>query len=228
MNWINNKGLYKSNDESVLNKNEITLVKFKSSFCFFDKNYSEILINIDGLVKLDIQSEKRKKIRTSNYESVIFPLDEALIFPFMAHVSQNASNSKITHYFANDKETLKNIICDLKILNLGEVLIEWALVITWYDLVPAGNEKLNKSNTFQLALIKDKKHTFLIYNYKKIEWEINNKIFALTGYNSKDDDIYHLITSSNNISEVLTKSNIEIPSRWIFRVDSNKSNEYKK
>lgn len=117
-----------------------------------------------------------------------------------------------------DEATLKSVSCDIKKAFSIDFEPAWTLLITWSKVKANGYQNKEISNTFQSVLVSNKKYSFIIFDYGKIEWPSNimrNKI--LVGYNSGDDVNYHSI---NDIKSLSSKSNINVESKWIFRVDT--------
>lgn len=209
----------------IIHDDSLTKVKLKSNLSFFDQTYQGVIISKDGFIKLVKSFSRRENIRLSSYNQIQFPISEPLLFPFMADVlAESNLNTEIVYRFVEDQETLSEIECDLARFDSNlNLKIEWSLIITWNNVYPSGYKigKHKASNTFQLGLVKCERETYLIYNYAKIEWpDKKMKKFAYLGYDAGDSLNFHLVTSQENITEALKNSNVGMPSKWIFRVDS--------
>ncbi|OQV24928.1 putative Sushi domain-containing protein 2 [Hypsibius exemplaris] len=104
---------------------------------------------------------------------------------------------------------------------------KWAAVVTFDRVVARGAACINgienaPRNTFQILLTTDGTRTFGIFNYEKLEWILHNDIYyASGGFNAGDNITFHELEGSRteNFGQVVSRSNVEEPGRWMFRVD---------
>jgi hypothetical protein len=79
--------------------------------------------------------------------------------------------------------------------------------------------KYRSNNTFQIALVTDGYYSFVIFNYGRIAWpNLFVKKLIQSGWNSGDNVNYYRFNTSSN-DNLVKNSNVNIPSKWIFRVD---------
>jgi hypothetical protein len=127
---------------------------------------------------------------------------------------------EVLYGLRTDESSLKKIACDIhksypSFINFKPL---YALVVTWYNMKPAESKlSKNKNNTFQAVLATNGLYSFVIFNYGKLNWPDSKETF-ISGYNLGEGDTYYAMT--NVSSELYTSSNVGIPSKWIFRVDT--------
>ncbi|KAI1694953.1 nidogen-like domain-containing protein [Ditylenchus destructor] len=102
--------------------------------------------------------------------------------------------------------------------------LKWALVATWYQVVPHGS--YDAPNTFQGILTTDGNNSFVIFYYNDISWYTQrtpSDSFAgfLLFENKRTILKQHFIEGSNS-SDILTiehRSNVGSSGKWILRID---------
>ena len=122
-----------------------------------------------------------------------------------------------------DEPTLNKIACDIhkgypSFINFKPL---YALVTTWQNMKPQESRlSKQKNNTFQAVLATNGLYSFIIFNYGQMSWPNNNSSGEtfVSGYNLGEEDAYYAMT--NVSSELYASSNVGIPSKWIFRVDT--------
>ncbi|GFS21662.1 sushi, nidogen and EGF-like domain-containing protein 1 [Elysia marginata] len=113
----------------------------------------------------------------------------------------------------------------------------WVFVVTWDEVCfygPVGEGRF-KRNTFQAVLVVDDTgdKSFVIFNYARLDWttgsnSLGNEMTGLggtpaqAGFNAGDMENFYEIEGSREaaIINLTQTSNVEIPGKWIFRVDS--------
>ncbi|XP_052061715.1 sushi, nidogen and EGF-like domain-containing protein 1 [Mytilus californianus] len=107
----------------------------------------------------------------------------------------------------------------------------WIFVTTWSKVAFYGSNSIGQRmrNTFQCVLVTDGMHSFVIYNYYKIQWTsgTSNNGTNPTGFGSQvgfdagDGVNYYVVNGSRTpgIINIPQMSNIGIPGKYIFRVD---------
>ena len=81
------------------------------------------------------------------------------------------------------------------------------------------NNRNAKSNTYQLVIVTDNTYSFIIYNYAELNWPSSNRINNyVSGYNAEFGKIFKMMPLEKSV--LISGSNVGIPSKWIFRVDT--------
>ncbi|KAI1706321.1 nidogen-like domain-containing protein [Ditylenchus destructor] len=107
-----------------------------------------------------------------------------------------------------------------------DIDLKWVVIGTWKQI--GNTQHPNALNTFQAILTTDGVRSFVIFNYNETnkivegtlaKFDVLIKILNSTtfGYNR-----YEYLLEGSNTSEMLTinhRSNVNIPGKWIFRID---------
>lgn len=149
---------------------------------------------------------------------------KAIIAPFWADIDTRAGG-EVYYQMRSDDETLKKIGCEIQSVYKSFVNFKplYALVATWDKVRAYDTRFLPLNNTFQLVMTTNGFYSFVIFNYGDLSWpNENSRDGVVTGYNSGDDFNYFMITDlpNRNLSKLTNDSNVGIPSKWIFRVDT--------
>lgn len=146
-----------------------------------------------------------------------------MIAPFWSDIDTRASG-EVYYQIRTDDETLKKIGCEIQNAYKSFTHFKplYALVIT-YDKIRSYESRFSSANnTFQLVLSTNAFYSFVTFNYGDLNWPTNNSRDGfVAGLNSGDGLTYYMINDEpKNVSNLLQNSNVGIPSKWIFRVDS--------
>ncbi|KAK3766711.1 hypothetical protein RRG08_046008 [Elysia crispata] len=181
-----------------------------------------------------------------SYSPSKFPLVDPtpLIAPYWADVDiseDDAGNKPGVVWFRQTKEPAVLAQADEEIRahqpSNRKFRASWVFVVTWEEVGFYGPVKEGKlrRNTFQAVLVVDTTEgkSFVIFNYARIDWTTgsNNNGDEITGlggtpaqagFNAGDMKNFYEIEGSREaaIINLTQTSNVEIPGKWIFRVDS--------
>ncbi|KAH0631346.1 hypothetical protein JD844_005637 [Phrynosoma platyrhinos] len=194
-------------------------------FYFYGKRYKSLYVNNNGVVSFD------KPV--SQFTPDPFPLTDgrAFVAPFWADVD-NRIKGEVYYRQSQDKRLLQKVTADINTYFPKEKFIAtWAFVATW-DQVAFYGSLSSKVNTFQVVLTSNGELSFVIMNYKDIQWisgqasggDVHTGLEgtpAQAGFNSGDAHNYFNIPGSwtQNIINISSMSNIIDPGRWVFEVD---------
>ncbi|XP_046850281.1 sushi domain-containing protein 2-like [Xenia sp. Carnegie-2017] len=110
----------------------------------------------------------------------------------------------------------------------------WIFTATWLNVTRFRHDRSllriasTKKNTFQVVIITNGRHSFILFNYDKIEWTIGDAgktihggIPAQAGYDSGDGHFFFNIKGQkrNFIRRLPLLSNVGVPGTFMFRVD---------
>ncbi|XP_074786481.1 alpha-tectorin-like [Athene noctua] len=197
-------------------------------FTFYSQEYQSLYVNNNGVISFDSQ--------VSEYTPDPFPLADGRPFvtPYWADVN-NVAGGDVFY-----RETTDPTLLALLTKNINQYFPDvsytatWAFVATWDHVAYYGTET-DKGNTFQAVLTTNTQMSFIILNYKDIQWTTGvasggdpetglGGTPAHAGFNSGDDKNFYNIPGSQTeaIINVTQTSNVNVPGRWVFRVDEFK------
>ncbi|GFO48993.1 sushi, nidogen and egf-like domain-containing protein 1 [Plakobranchus ocellatus] len=204
---------------------------------FYNSSFFYLLyvqVNNNGIISF------LRELRSYNPQK--FPLEDTtpLIAPYWADVDITLTNSGNVWY----RQTMDAQVCakaneEIRAYHpyYKNFHSSWVFVATWdkvgfYGALGGGT---NKKNTFQAVLILDTRgqRSFTIFNYARIDWTTgsNNNgnestglggLPAQAGFNAGDQKNYYEVEGAMKaaIINLTHTSNVGIPGKWIFRVDS--------
>nr|XP_034326973.1 uncharacterized protein LOC105329357 isoform X6 [Crassostrea gigas] len=186
-------------------------------FPFFGPSFSFIYVNNNG----DVTFESSLR----QYTAQAFPINGShkMIAPFWTDISTSLGG------FLWYRSTT-----DFSILQLGTNIIRsafpsfvtfsanWMMVVTWeevaaYGCSDTGTITCQQRNTFQLVLITNGVHSFVVFNYNKITWTKSTQV----GINAGDGINYYSVPGSmkDSMLNLTQMSNVGVPGQFVFRVD---------
>jgi len=193
-------------------------ITINTDFVFFNKTHSKLFVNTNGFISFNKE--------VSSYTPVPFSSFEIIgVAPFWNDIDTRKGGD-IYYREALDVDTLNLIGNDIRrvFTDFLSFAPSWAYIVTWVD-VAAHQGNLNKNNTFQAVLVSNKNNSFTIFNYETIEWSVSNNTdkHAEAGYSAGDNNNYCVLEGSfsSEVVNLTRKSNVEIPGKWIFRIDDS-------
>ncbi|XP_039513569.1 uncharacterized protein LOC120468973 [Pimephales promelas] len=178
----------------------------QTTFSFLGRTYSDVYVYKNGLLTLNRQlfpSSPRTLPAYTDIDIVAplwtdFDSSELYIEEFSsARVLQRATND-IRQYFPQTNFTADSVFA-----------------CTW-DNVRYRNTSAQNSS-FQVLLILGSGLSFIIFNYGSIQQ--TNRNIGVAGYDTIGSTSYYTIPVSN-ITDLTDSTNVNVPGRWAFRVDS--------
>jgi WD40 repeat protein len=182
---------------------------------FFNKVYSKLYVNTNGIISF--LSPINKNLPLNNY----IPISTPFISPFWSDIN-TLIGGRIYYRDSSSSSDLykaKNDIVNVYSTTFNPSRV---YIITW-DQVAAFDGNSSVNNTFQLVIATDGKISFLVFNFGSISWPNSQfTINSFFGYNAGDNINYysHPDSFTNNITNVASKSNVNLPGKWIFIVTS--------
>eukprot|EP00057_Strongylocentrotus_purpuratus_P000525 XP_001177888.3 PREDICTED: sushi domain-containing protein 2 isoform X1 [Strongylocentrotus purpuratus] len=212
-------------------------IPISNIFTFFGVPYESLFVNINGAVSFSKGIE--------SYTPERFPLgdDRVIIAPFWTDIDTSAGlghgdvmyrqlllTNQTLPLFDRANRIVRNAYADQNTFTAT-----WMFIVTWdsvayFDaLDPAA-----RVNTFQCILLTDGDFCGVIMVYDDIDWdgdESGDESIAPTsdtddktaqaGFNAGDNINYYMIEISGpvGIIDIETRSNIDQPGTWVFRVD---------
>nr|XP_021335858.1 sushi, nidogen and EGF-like domain-containing protein 1 [Danio rerio] len=184
----------------------ITLIPF----LFFGQTYQQIYVNNNG----DLTFSQA----LPQYVPYSFPANGSrdIIAGFWADLNNGASGVISYNQYTNGSvltratQDINNYFPNLPFT------ASWVFVATW-DKVPYHLSTAETS--FQVVLISGSNYSFLLMNYGDIA-ATGRTVEA--GFDTINSTNYFVIPGSNNgssVSNLNTSSNVNVPGRWVFRVD---------
>lgn len=191
-----------------------TSITFDSyiDYLIFNQNRKKFVINSNGFIELDKSYYYGPPSK--------FPLRYPVIAPYWSE--QDFRFGYIFYRETNKSDDLDKIKLDLvqAYSNLTDFKPKGALIFTWYNVTESnGNNSLK--NTFQAIITTNGSLTYLIYNYDRLEWPVNQAtIKAEIGYDPADSNSYYLhpYSFSSNITNIASYSNVNKPGKLIFQI----------
>ncbi|XP_032063131.1 alpha-tectorin-like isoform X2 [Aythya fuligula] len=197
-------------------------------FTFYNKKYQTLYVNNNGVISFGS--------RVNQYTPDPFPLADGRSFvaPYWGDVD-NVLGGDVFYRETTDPELLGLITKQInQYFPDIPFTATWAFVATWEHVAYYGSTS-NKGNTFQAALTTNTETSFIILNYKDIQWTTGaasggdaetglGGTPAHAGFNSGDETNYYNIPGSRTdaVINITKTSNVNIPGRWVFQVDNFK------
>lgn len=207
-------------------------VKLKRTFKFFGKNYTNLYVNNNGILTF--------KDKLDTYKPQPFPSKEnrSIIAPFWADVDTEHIGGTV--WF---RETFEQAFLDKATVELRSYFREqraftakWMFIVTWENVgyYGASRQGRERRNTFQAVLVADDIHSFVIFNYNKIQWTTGSNSGGNTltglggqpaqaGFNAGDQKNYYSIEGAQTdaVINLTLTSNVGIQGKWVFQVDDD-------
>ncbi|XP_043109122.1 sushi, nidogen and EGF-like domain-containing protein 1 [Puntigrus tetrazona] len=192
------------------------VIQLSSSFLFFGHSYQNISVNNNGFFTFNQTS--------SEYVPYSFPANrnQDIIAGLWTDLDNRVKGVVSYQQYINGG-LLTNATRDIKTyfpdLNFNA---SWVFVATW-DKV-AYFPKTNTETSFQIVLISGGNYSFILMNYGDIAVTTHP---VQAGYDTINSTNYFVIPGSNLssfISNLRNSSNVGVPGRWVFRVDSEPGN----
>ncbi|XP_072769863.1 alpha-tectorin isoform X1 [Nerophis lumbriciformis] len=197
-------------------------------FIFFSIPYRTIYVNNNGVISFNEQ--------VSQFTPEAFPLSDSRSFiaPLWADV-HNGIRGDVYYRESTRAEILERATQDVRrhFKNVHNFAASWAFVATWHRVTFYGGSQTTPVNTFQTVLISDGAMSFAMFNYQEITWSTGTAsggdpltglggTTAQSGFNG--GEIGHFFnlpgSRSNEVVTIEQTTNVNIPGRWSFRVDS--------
>ena len=212
-------------------------ISISTSFPFFEKSPSELFVNTNGLISF-FQS-------VTAYVPNPFPLpDTVCVAPFWSDID-NRVGGDIFYQEITNPALLNRISVDIRqaFSTFFNFRTTWAFIATWHEVAEYGTQNPMVNNTFQVILATNGKHSFTIFNYQELMWPVLGYIdtttiytnmndyfhqrLAQAGFNAGDSKTFFVLPGSfsSKITELPNLSNVNVPGKWIFRVDSSQIEE---
>ncbi|KAK9965911.1 hypothetical protein ABG768_004975, partial [Culter alburnus] len=195
-----------------------SVIPLLSPFLFFGRRYQQIYVNNNGHLTFNQAS--------SQYVPDFFAANRSqdIIAGLWTDLDNHARGVISYHQYTNGSVlTRATLDINSHFPNLT-FNASWVFVATW-DKVPYYN-LTNTETSFQVVLISGSIFSFILMNYGDIAV---TRLPVEAVYNTVNSFDYFVIPGSINrsfISNLKNSSNVNVPGRWAFRVDSGtKSNK---
>ncbi|XP_077056392.1 sushi, nidogen and EGF-like domain-containing protein 1 [Siphateles boraxobius] len=189
-----------------------SVVPLLSPFLFFGRTYQQIYVNSNGHLTFNQPSYQ--------YIPYSFPanVSEYIIAGLWTDLDNRARGVVSYHQFTSGSV----LTCATQDINNhfpnGTFSASWVFVATW-DKV-AYYPQTNTEISFQVVLISGSHLSFILMNYGDIAV---TGLQVEAGFDTVNSTDYFAIPGSKSgsfISNLKNSSNVNVPGRWIFRVDS--------
>ncbi|XP_073774694.1 sushi, nidogen and EGF-like domain-containing protein 1 [Danio rerio] len=188
-----------------------SVITLLSPFLFFGRTYQQIYVNNNG----DLTFSQASSVFTP----YSFPAygSQDIVAGLWTDLNNGASGVISYHQYINGS-VLTRATQDINSYfpNLP-FTASWVFVATW-DKVPY--HLSTAETTFQVVLISGSNYSFILMNYGNIA---ATERTVEAGFDTISSTNYFVIPGSNNgssVSSLNTSSNVNVPGRWAFRVDS--------
>lgn len=207
-------------DEAMIPNDDLFVgpINISVTFPFFNRTFNSLYVNTNGLVSFDSG--------ITDYTPIPFPLKGfTAVAPFWTDIDTREGGD-VFYREILDQPTLALIANEIRraFTEFYNFRPTFAYVVTWYR-VAAYQSDGRLRNTFQAIVSTNGKFSFTIYNYQNLTWAKNPtaNIFAQAGFNAGDGNVSFAMEGSltQNVILLNNKSNINIPGKWIFRIDEN-------
>eukprot|EP01084_Bolivina_argentea_P080737 146222_1 len=198
-------------------------ISLNHEIAYFDNNYKKLYVSTNGVLSFNHG--------VSQYTPDPFPLNDSLFLAaFWADIDTRGDHGGKVFYretaesneLSDATKQITEVFPSLKGVFNANVLF----IGTW-DHVGYYNQKTDKKNTFQAVIVSDGQRSFVIFNYltdNGIQWtfgEASIDKHAQAGFNKGDGVTYASIPGSysEDIINIGNASNIDIPGRFIYKID---------
>ncbi|XP_048026819.1 sushi, nidogen and EGF-like domain-containing protein 1 [Megalobrama amblycephala] len=196
-----------------------SVIPLLSPFLFFGRRYQQIYVNNNGHLTFNQSS--------SQFVPYSFPANgsQDIIAGLWTNLDNRARGVISYHQYTNGSVLTR---ATLDINNHFPNLTfsaSWVFVATWDKAAYFPNTSTETS--FQVVLISGSNFSFILMNYGDIAVTVHP---VEAGYDTVNSFDYFVIPGSNNgsfISNLKNSSNVNVPGRWAFRVDSGHSTSKK-
>lgn len=188
--------------------------KIGVNITFFNKKYSKIFVNANGHITF--------LASYSSYIPIKFPISTPLIALFWSDINVKIGGN-IYYRESSSVSDIENAKSDIikAYPEFSTFTPKRAYVITWDEVAAYGHTKL-VNNTMKITIAVDENFSFLIYQYGKLAWPNSSfKVSVEAGHNAGDLKNFFMFSSSfsSDFSKLSIDSNINVPGKWVFRVD---------
>ncbi|KAM3921580.1 sushi, nidogen and EGF-like domain-containing protein 1 [Leptodactylus fuscus] len=196
------------------------MIQLYSNIKLFGNLSSFLYVNNNGLLSF--------KFPISAYTPSDLPVKDSNPFlaPFWTDIN-NAVSGDIYYRQSNDPSLLSQATSDIRsYFSIPSFSATLVFVATWDRVAFIGSSSSSSAvNTFQAVLSSNGSLTFIMFNYKTILWPSDTASkgrLVLAGVNSGYNTGYCKIPGSllASIINITTTSNVYVPGRWVFRVDT--------
>ncbi|XP_013384885.1 protein mesh [Lingula anatina] len=194
-------------------------IQLQTKFPYFDRLFSSLFVNTNGAVSF------LRGVR--QFVPDPFPLNGTLriVSPFWADVDIRRGGNVFYREVTATTDAPLLIRATAIIHNafikkrIRLFAATWAFVATWDNVTYYPGSHPNTTNTFQVVLVTNGRHSFAIFNYGKMMWSYRGK--GQAGFNAGDGVRSYTIDGSRTpaVVNVSLTSNVGQPGRWVFRVD---------
>ncbi|CAH2318184.1 hypothetical protein AB205_0044100 [Pelobates cultripes] len=209
---------YGSMRDSVVPKVDdgYVFLNLSRAFPLFGQNYSTLYLSTNGFLSVNQPFRLLTPKKLPLLNQVTF------IAPFWSDIN-TAEGGEIFYSESTDQDLLDLATSDIRTyFHNHNFLAKWIFVVTW-DSVAYFQTTTTAVDTFQVALITDGSLTFVLFNYKELQWPTEHVVgrSALVGFNSGNKTGYYMVPESltTNISNLAFGSNCHFQGRWAFKVD---------
>jgi hypothetical protein len=202
--------------------------KYITGFQYFDKQFSSLYINPNGLISFD-SSYLGNNGSKYNYPNDVF----TALAPFWSKMSALTCGDiyyrEIIDKVSPFADTLIDITFDIEIAIQNSAdpffLATWAFIVTFDRVCSPNNNDTEMTNSFQIVITADDTRSYVIYNYDKLNWYDDGLSYAL--FNAGDGKRYSILPGSLTIDilKLSSLSNVDAlnAGKWIFNIGTFKS-----
>ncbi|XP_052091067.1 protein mesh-like isoform X1 [Mytilus californianus] len=205
-------------------------IPVSSLFPFFNHQHDSLIVNTNGVISF---------LGTmSSYTPTPFPLGSSrrLVAPYWADMDTR-NGGDIWYRETTNSTLLQKASVEIQTIFPRQYNFKasWMFIGTWKEVAFFGADSNGKQkrNTFQCVLITNGRHSFVMFLYDKIEWTTGTASGgssstglggtpAQVGFDAGDGINYFAVNASRtaDIINIPRMSNVDIPGKYIFRVDS--------
>lgn len=182
---------------------------------------NDIVITSNGLILISKDLSQINNMKSFKNNNQLNDINSQLIAPFYAPIDLSKSG-RITISETNDPQLLQRSTRTVSdnIPSNESFMATNLLIVTYHDVTSLFNQSLK--NTFQVVLIGGRSRngndaTYVNMIYKNISWSKN----AEAGIISNNGDSFVILPGSDNneLSQLVSTSNIKLPGEWLYRID---------
>ncbi|XP_029105966.1 uncharacterized protein LOC108923745 [Scleropages formosus] len=187
-----------------------SVILLNETFQFFGSNHNQLYVNNNGFLTFD-------QPVSSPYSSM-FQSGYDIIAPSWSN--WNTTKSGIISYRqVTSGGDLQQATSDInQYFPQLNFTATWVFIATWDNVAFYNMDTVRTDTSFQVVLISDGNHSFVLMNYGRISSVIS---YLQAGFVTADSMIYFNILQYSSYTDLTFSSNVNVKGRWVFQTNIN-------
>ncbi|KAI0236407.1 hypothetical protein LSAT2_013036, partial [Lamellibrachia satsuma] len=183
-------------------------------FVLYGTSYNKLWVNMDGMITF--------ADGTSYHSIEPFPYSDPVVAALVEDVDTSVNvDGRVFYRQTTDTDILQRATND--VADRTGFTATWVFIATWQNVTYYDGDNDSPRNTFQVVMISDGDTSYVIFNYREINWTIgaDSDMHAVGGVNAGDGTNYISLPGSGTATfgNLQNTTNDGTNGRWHFRVD---------